>query len=53
MKIAELIEKGKTWEHTSTWVERKARMPSVSVPVNLPQPVMFSNLKAALYDRFS
>lgn len=47
MKIAELIEKGKTWEHSRTWVERKARMPSGSVPLNLPQPVMFRNLKAA------
>lgn len=47
MKIAELIEKGKTSEHSRTWVERKGRMSSGSVPLNLPQPVMFSNLKAA------
>lgn len=47
MKIAELIKKGKTLEYSSTQVEWKARIPSVSVPVNLSQLVMFSNLKAA------
>lgn len=47
MKIAELIEKSKTWENSSREIERKARMPSGSVLLNLPQPVMFSNLKVA------